>query len=111
MHQAELHLAITLAAELRRQVRSPELLPLDLVLNRADGTPEAALVDVEDLEWIDLVVNEPAHPLELLLELWLGRKVPAHSSSIPASIMRVMVSVRPSYMGSGRFPRRWSMRL
>src|SRR5690242_21300956 len=58
VHEAELHLSVTLSAELGRQVRRPQLLALDLLLERPDRAHESALVDVQDLEWIDLVVHE-----------------------------------------------------
>src|SRR4029077_4192676 len=111
VHKAELHLAVTLPAELGRQVRGPQVLAVDLLLQRPDRAHESALVDVQDLEWIDLVVHESPHPLELLLKLGFGREVPGHSRVIPSSIMPTMVSVSCSYMGSGRLPRRCSMRL
>src|SRR6185437_3609259 len=102
--------------QLRRQVGRPELLALDLGLERADEAHEAGLIGVHNLQGVDLVVDELAHPLELLLELGLGREIPGHqaplaSSAMPSAIMPVMVSVSPSYMGSGRLPRRCSMRL
>src|SRR5262249_30239632 len=112
VHQAELHLAVALAAELWRKVGSPQLLALDLFLQRLDSAPEAGLVEIGDFERIHLVAHETAHPFELLPELGLGREVPGHASSaMPSSIMPVMVDVSPSYMGSGRLPRRCSIRL
>ena len=112
MHQPQLHLAVALAAQLGRQVGGPQLLPLHLGLQRANDAHEPRLVGVEDLQRIDLVVHKPAHPLELGFELGLGREVPGHASrSIPSSIMPVIVVVKPSYIGSGRLPRRCSMRL
>src|SRR5439155_6564687 len=111
VHQAQLHLAVTLAAQIGRQVRRPQLLPLDLLLQRPDRAHESALVGVEDLQRVHLVVHEAAHPLELFLKLGLGRKIPAQKRLIPSSIMPTMVSVRPSYMGSGWRPLRWSIRL
>src|SRR5713101_4349029 len=104
VHEAELHLAVALAAQLGGEVRRPEPLLFDLFLQRPDGACEAALVHVEDLERVDLFVHETAHPLELCLELGLGGEVPGHSRPIPVSIMATMVSVNPSYMGSGRRP-------
>ena len=112
MHEPELDLAVTLAAEVGREVRGPQLLGFHLVLECADDAHEAGLVGVQDLERIDLVVDELAHPLELGLELRLGRKIPGHDSiAMPSSIMPVMVLVNFSYIGSGLLPRRWSMRL
>src|SRR5207247_8873674 len=86
--------------------------PLARRLQRTHRAHERLLVEVGDLERIRLLAHEPAHPLELLLEVGLGREVPGHASSeIPSSIIPVIVSVSPSYMGSGRRPLRCRLRL
>src|SRR5436305_2063884 len=79
MHEAELDLAVALSPELGGQVRRPEALGFDLVLQRFEQALEPALVDaLDDLEGPDLFADEVPHPLELVLELRLGLKVPAH---------------------------------
>src|SRR5487761_718 len=101
VHQPQLYLAVTLASELRRKVRGPELLLLDLLLQGPDRAHEPLLVRLEYLERVNLVAHEAPHPLELGLELRFGRKIPRHlytprsRSWMPSSIMPVMVVVSP----------------
>ena len=78
VHQAELHLAVALAAELRRKVSRPQLLLFHFVLQRPDRAHEAAVVGLQDLERIDLFAHQGAHPFEFGFELRLGRKIPGH---------------------------------
>ena len=80
VHQPELHLAVTLAAELGRQVRRPEAARLDLLLEVPDDAHEGRVVAFEDLEWDDRLTDEAPHPGELLRELRVGAEVPAHRS-------------------------------
>ena len=72
MHQPELDLAVALPAQVRRQVGRPQLLRLDLVLQRSDRPHETGVVGVEHLQGIDLFAHEVAHPVELAFELGLG---------------------------------------
>src|ERR1700737_1047008 len=79
VHQAELDLPVTLASKVRRQVGGPQLLALDLLLQRPDRAHEPAIVGVQDLERIHLVAHETAHPIELGLEVRLSREIPTHA--------------------------------
>jgi hypothetical protein len=102
MHEPELHLAEALAAEVRRQVRGEQPARLDLLLERRDRTVEALLAELveHDLEGIDLRPHELAHPIELLLELGLGREVPRHLVRSPQS--GVITSVADTASRSAR---------
>src|SRR5712664_2816594 len=111
VHQPELHLTVALAAQLGWKMRRTELLPFDLLLQGPNRAHEASIVGLQHFEGIHLVAHEPPHPFELLLKLGLGREVPGHRSVMPSSIMPTMVPVSPSYIGSGRRPLRWSIRL
>ena len=76
MHQPELHLAEALAAQLRRQVRRPEAALLDALLDRLERALEGVAVQVERLERPDVLADDVAHPVQVRLELGLGREVP-----------------------------------
>ena len=80
MHEPELDLAEALAAELGRQVGGPQAALAYLLLQRRDGAHEAVLAELLEhgLERPDLLAHEVAHPVELRLELRLGREVPRH---------------------------------
>src|SRR5207248_3013453 len=66
-------------AQFGRQVGSPELLSLDLLLEGVDGAVEDRLVlGLEDLQRVDLVLHEGPHPLQFLFELGFGFEVPGH---------------------------------
>ena len=79
VHQRELHLAVALAAELGVEVARPQAAVPHLLLERFGGLPRVVgHVVVEEGERFDLLVDELAHPVELLLELGLGREVPGH---------------------------------
>ena len=102
MHQAELDLAEALAAELRVEVRRPQPALLDLLLQRRDRALEAVLAELVDdrLERPDLLAHELAHPVELLLELGLGREVPRRAPSLSASFLarHARGSLLPRYL-------------
>src|SRR5262249_37547515 len=71
VHQAELHLPEALTPELGREVRRPQAA---LSHGRAQRLEDALQVVVADLvrdrlDRIDLLADEVAHPLQLLLEL------------------------------------------
>ena len=80
VHQPELHLSVSLTAEFRVQVRGPQPLGPDLVLERGDRAGQAVPPELLDqrLERPDLLANESAHPVELALELGLGGEIPGH---------------------------------
>ena len=80
VHQTELDLAEPATAELRGQVRCPEATVLHLRLEWPHRFEKGAVVEVDRLEGEDLVTHEGAHPVELTLELRLGREVPGHRS-------------------------------
>ena len=81
VHEAELDLAEALAAEIGREVRRPQLLLAHLLLQRGDRAAEALLAHlaVDRLDRPDLLPHERLHPVQLLLELGLGREVPRHA--------------------------------
>ena len=76
-----LHLPEPHAAQLGRQVGRPQPLRLDLLLERPDQHPHLVVGQIERLEREDLLADEPAHPLQLLLELGLRREIPGHDHS------------------------------
>src|SRR5439155_13393915 len=78
VHEPELHLTEPPATHVGRQMGRPEPALLDLLLERVGQPPEGRLVEVERLERVDLVTDEPPHPLELLLELGFSLEVPRH---------------------------------
>jgi hypothetical protein len=80
VHETEPDLAEALPAQVRRQVRRPQPARLDLLLQGRDRALEALLAElVEDgLDRPHLGADELPHPLELPLELRLGREVPGH---------------------------------
>src|ERR1035437_965696 len=60
----------------------PEPARLDLFLEGADKAGEAGEVGVDHLQRPNLFLDELLHPIQLLLELGLGRKIPAHRLSL-----------------------------
>src|SRR2546428_8323721 len=56
----------------------PEAALLHLLLERADDAHECVVVRVDDLEREDLLLDEVAHPAQLLFEFGFGRKIPGH---------------------------------
>src|SRR4029078_10662163 len=66
--------------ELGVQVGGPQAALADLLLKRGDQPPERVLVELAEdrLDRPDLLANEVAHPVQLLLELGLGREIPGH---------------------------------
>ena len=98
VHQAELDLAEALAAELGVQVRRPQAALAHLLLQRRDQPPEGVVAELAEdrLDRPDLLAHEGAHPVQLLLELGLGREIPGHacvppSESVPVPESRVAV--------------------
>jgi hypothetical protein len=80
VHQAELDLAEALSSELGIEVRRPQALPLDLVLERPQRNRETVPSELVEqrLEWPDVLADKRRHPLEVALELGLGREIPGH---------------------------------
>ena len=84
VEQRQLDLAVALAAQLRAQVRRPQLLVAHGLLHRVDDGPllrGLLLVDVvrpDELERRDVVLDELLDPVQLLLELGVGTEVPCH---------------------------------
>ena len=74
VHQAELHLAEPLPAELGRKVSRPQPALLHALLERRVDAVELGLADlaVDRLDRPDLLAHEAAHPFEVLFELGLG---------------------------------------
>ena len=81
VHQPQPHLPEPHAAQRRRQVRRPQPLRLDLLLQRPDHDPHLVVRQIQGLEREDLLAHEAAHPLQLLLELGFGREIPGHGHS------------------------------
>ena len=101
VHEAELDLAEALAAELGRQVRRPQAALAHLLLQRRQRAVELRTVEVERLQRPDLLADEAAHPVQLGLELGLGREVPRHRRSpgyaaCPARRTR-LISLKPRW--------------
>ncbi len=73
-----------MAAELRAEVRRPQTLAPDLVLQRVDDrTPRVVeryelQVREQVVEWLDLLPHESVSPVQLLLVLGLGLEIPRH---------------------------------
>ena len=84
MHQPELDLPETAATEFGRQVRRPQALVFDLLLQRLGDfgesltTLRAAELRSECFEREDLLLHELAHPRELCFEFWFGLEIPCH---------------------------------
>ena len=96
VQQAELELAVAGAAEVLVEEDRPEALVLDLVLQPFDQRLDlrvlrADRVGEDVVERLDLLTAELLDPVELLLELRIGREVPSHgvrrtNSTTPWSI-------------------------
>jgi hypothetical protein len=86
VHQPELDLAEALAPELRREVRGPQPPLLHLFLQRGEDAVELVLSELvrDRLDRPDLLADEGPHPLELGVELGIGRKVPGHPGVTPS---------------------------
>ncbi len=86
VHQGQLELAVARSAELRPQMAGPQLAALHLILKRADQVLVARVRDVvgaleQIVERLDLGADEVIDPVELLLELGVGFKIPGHGAS------------------------------
>ena len=86
VHQRQLDLAVTLAAEVGSQVAGPELSLLDLFLERRDQLLAVRAGEVvgateDEPQRLDLVPDELVHPVQLVLKLRVRFEVPRHSSS------------------------------
>ena len=81
VHQPQPHLPEPHPPQLRRQVRRPQPLRLDLLLQRPDQHPHLVVRQIQRLERVHLLPHEAAHPLQLLLELGFGREIPGHGHS------------------------------
>ncbi len=79
VHQAELDLAISLAAELGTEVRRPQPLLPDGFHEWRCNAQERRVVELERLQRVDLLAHELAHPRQLALELGVGAEVPGHA--------------------------------
>src|SRR5699024_3718878 len=78
VHEAQLELTEAAAAQLRLQVCRPQALVLDLLLEAGGVRGVGLRREVRDLERQDLIADEAPHPLQLRLELRVGREIPAH---------------------------------
>jgi hypothetical protein len=78
-------LAEALAAQVRRQMRRPQPALLHRRAQRVEDPLEVVVADLfgDRLDRVDLRADVLAHPLELLLELGLGREIPAHHTLLP----------------------------
>ena len=83
VHEAELQLAIPLAAEVGSEVTGPQAAVLHLPLERANdrhrGPIGLVVRIVEDVvERLDFLADERVHPIELLLEPGVSFEIPSH---------------------------------
>jgi len=81
VHQAQLQLAIALAAEFGAEVTGPKALGLHLVLQGLDkllAAQGAMGGHAQVAEGFDLLAHEVLDPVELLLEFRIGLEVPGH---------------------------------
>ena len=81
VEQSELHLAETLPAEIRAQMRRPQSLILDLLLQRPQHPHQFRVLLVVriqrcQIERFEFVAHELLHPVELALILRVGLEVP-----------------------------------
>ena len=95
VHQAELDLAEALAAELGVQVRGPQAALAHLLLQRRDRPAERVVAELAEdrLDRPDLLAHERAHPVQLLLELGLGREIPGHAMRPPVGVRSPVLSL------------------
>src|SRR5206468_694858 len=83
VEQRQLQLAEPGPAELLVEEQRPEAARFDLVLQLLDLSLDGRVVGADgigedEIERRDLLLAEPLHPVELLLELRLRREVPRH---------------------------------
>ena len=114
MHQPEAHLALALAAELRRQVvahrpRSFTCSCSGAIARRSPSRPSSC--QIASSGQIS-PADELAHPVQLRLEVGVGGEVPAHalmiSRCVPRAVRRtarypVRVSTRPAHARERRY--------
>ena len=83
VHERELELPVTFAAELRRQMTRPQPLSLHFVAQRLDRRARFLVLRVvhrarvrkQQIERLDLFAHERVHPIELLLEFGIDSEV------------------------------------
>ncbi len=84
MHEAELDLAESAAAEFGREMRGPQALVFHLLLERLSDRSErsatirAAELRRKGLKRENLLLHKLAHPGKLRFEFWFGLKIPGH---------------------------------
>ena len=83
VHQRQLDLTVTLAAEFGPEMAGPELALPDLFLERRDqllalGTGEVVGTAENESKRFDLVGDELVHPVQLVLEFSVCFEVPCH---------------------------------
>ena len=86
VHQRELDLAVSLAAEFGLEMARPQLVLADLGLQRAHQLVAIGVADIvrrlqHVIERLDLFAHEFIDPVEFLLKLRFGFKIPAHDCS------------------------------
>ena len=92
VEQCQLQLAVTLTAQLRTEMGSPQPLTPHLVLQRVDDLAPGPvqrhelLVRKHEVERLDLGTNELVSPVELLLVLGVGFKIPCHCGLPPGTV-------------------------
>ena len=103
IHEAQFDLAKALATEFGTQMRCPQAALLDPLLQRPDQRAGSAVriegvrgAPENQVQRFNLGFHEVLHPVELLLELWLGRKIPAHVSR-PRTSRRRSTTRHPRY--------------
>src|SRR5690606_27064776 len=86
VEQRQLHLAVSLAAELRAEVAGPQALLAHPVLEGAHQLLVAGIglvvrVAEDEVERLDLVPHEVVRPVEQLLVGGVGLEVPCHGAT------------------------------
>ena len=93
VEQCQLQLAVALAAELWAEMRGPQPLLANLLLQRVDdlaarlGERSELQVRPDEVEWFDLIAHECVRPVQQLLVVRVGLEIP-HAASLP-SVVRI----------------------
>ena len=96
VHQGQLHLAVPLTTELVVEMARPEAALLHFLFQRSgEFAPTARRHVVEEqLDGLDLIGDELAHPVELCLELRFGREIPCHRGPLARHLVLALPAPR-----------------
>ena len=84
VEEGQLHLPVPLATQFGPEVGGPQVVVPHLLLHGVDDRPQLVVermelpAGVEDVEGLDLVRNELASPVQLLLKFRFGGEIPGH---------------------------------